>query len=189
MTTFIEMLSMGDLRSDGLANEVAQIVSENPDLLPELVDAFNSPDPAVRGHAADALEKVSRIHPDKVVAFLPLLARLAQDDEVAMVRWHLAMVLGHLSVQPASIPQATSTLLALLEDASPFVRSWAITGLCLIAQNSPASATAITDAIAPLVSDSSAAVAKRAHTALRALTDPSFQLPSSWVKVGRPPHE
>lgn len=188
MTTFIEMLSMGDLRSDGLANEVAQIVSENPDLLPELIDAFNSSDPAVRGHAADALEKVSRVHPDKVAAFLPLLARLALDDEVAMVRWHLAMVLGHLSADPASVPKAMPTLLALLQDGSPFVRSWAITSLCLIAQEVPDSAATITDAIAPLLSDSSVAVAKRAQTALRALTDPSFQLPSSWIKAVRPPN-
>jgi hypothetical protein len=119
-----------------------------------------------------------------MMAYLSDVIRLARQDETPMVRWHMAMVLGHVSAIPAAIPEAKRVLLALLNDASPFVRSWAITSLTVIAQRAPRSAAAIARAIAPLASDSSAAVAKRAQTALRALTDPKFRLPRSWLKGG-----
>jgi HEAT repeat protein len=182
VTGFSELLSVGDLRSDGLANEVARIVSANPTLLGELVDALRSDDPSVRGHAADALEKVARAHPKHLVPFLAPMIRQAHQDKVPMLRWHLAMLLGHVSVIPATIPAAKRALLTLLHDVSPFVRSWAITSLAIIARRAPRSAGSIARGIAPLASDRSAAVAKRAQTALRVLTDPRVRLPRSWVK-------
>jgi len=182
MTDFTTMLSRGDLRSDGLANEVAAVVSSHPETLSDLIDAFASSNDSVRGHAADALEKVARDHPDRLVPFLPFLLRLARNDRVAMVRWHLAMVLGHMSAIPTTVARTTPTLLAMLGDSSPFVRSWAITGLSLIAQLSPRASPAIDRAIARLLLDPSPAVAKRARVALRALSDPGFELPRSWLK-------
>jgi HEAT repeat protein len=182
MNSFTRILSTGDLRSDGFANEVARIVSEHPAHLPDLMEALVSADPSVRGHAADALEKVSRSCPSEVAVFLPSIIRLARNDNVAMVRWHLAMVLGHLSIVSQTVSEAKRTLLALLTDGSPFVRSWAITSLCIIAKNSPGHADSIIHRIAPLSSDSSAAVAKRAHTDLRVLSNPESPLPKTWVK-------
>lgn len=63
ITSFTELLALGDLRSDGFANEVVRIVSENLELRPALMEALASGDPVVRGHAADALEKLARQHP------------------------------------------------------------------------------------------------------------------------------
>jgi HEAT repeat protein len=183
MSIFNHLLSSGDLRSDGSANEVVRIVSEHPELLPELVDALASDDPAVRGHAADAFEKLARTHPQEAAVFLPRIVQLARSDSVAMVRWHLAMALGHLSNQAQSIPEVIQTLRTLLYDASPFVRSWAITSLCIIAQKYPDDAEAITQAIAVLSSDSSAAVAKRVQMALQVLSKPGNSLPKSWIKT------
>ncbi len=182
MPGFVELLSVGDLRSDGFADEVVRIVSAQPHLLPDLIEALQTGDPAVRGHAADALEKATRVRPQPVAAFLPAIARQARSDQIAMVRWHLAMVLGHLAAIPKAIPTSRRTLLALLEDRSPFVRSWAITSLCIIARCSQREAPAVIRAIATLITDPSAAVAKRARTAVRVLTDPSLPLPGSWVK-------
>jgi HEAT repeat protein len=182
MSIFLTTLSEGDLRTDGFANEVARIVAENPALLPELVEALHASDPAVRGHAADALEKVARTKIRDVAAFLPDILRSALEDDVGMVRWHLAMVLGYLAVIPEMGPTAAQALLALLADRSAFVRAWAITSLCLLARNAPARTEAILQGIAPLAADSSAAVAKRAQTALRLLSDPDEPLPKTWVK-------
>jgi HEAT repeat protein len=182
MNSFTRILSQGDLRSDGLANEVARLVCEHPDLLPDLMEALDSPDSSVRGHAADALEKVSRSYPREVTVFLPRIIRAARNDSVAMVRWHLAMVLGHLSISSEIISRVKETLLSLLEDGSPFVRSWAIASLCIIAKNSPEHAASITRRIAHLTGDSSASVAKRAQIALRVLSNPDTPLPMTWVK-------
>jgi HEAT repeat protein len=182
MNNFTRILSEGDLRCDGFANEVARIVSEHPAFLPDLMEALVSLDPSVRGHAADALEKVARICPNEVVVFLPRIISSAINDRVAMVRWHLAMVLGHLSIASDDISEAKRTLLTLLKDDSPFVKSWAITSLCIIAKNFPDQIDLITKRIARLTCDSSAAVAKRAQTALQVLSDPGAPLPKTWVK-------
>ena len=182
MSAFSRILSSGDLRSDGFADEVARIVSEHPDLLPDLVGALAASDPAVRGHAADALEKVSRSYPNEVAAFLPSILRAAQNDPVAMVRWHMAMTLGHLSSLAPVRPEAEQVLLALLKDESTFVKTWAITSLCILAKTDPDRCEAIIQKIAPLAGDPSVAVAKRAQMALRALADPASPLPKGWVK-------
>ena len=63
---FREMLAVGDLRSDGLASEVAALVLARPELLVDLVAVLNDAHPAAGGHAADALERVSRESPRRV---------------------------------------------------------------------------------------------------------------------------
>lgn len=181
MSNFNRTLSEGDLRSDGFANEVARIVAEQPALLPDLMEALVSSNPSVRGHAADALEKVSRTRPREVLVFLPRIASSAINDTVAMVRWHLAMVLGHLSNVAPDLSDLEETLLVLLMDESPFVRSWAITSLSIIAKNSPGQVISIAKRIAYLTSDSSPAVSKRARTAIRVLSDAEIPLPKTWV--------
>jgi HEAT repeat protein len=186
MAGFTELLAAGDLRSDGFANEAARIVIDHPETLAELMDALEAADAIVRGHAADALEKVARTRPAALAPWFPRLAAQAQADEVPMVRWHLAMVLGHMTTVMELIPAARQVLLRLLHDESPFVRSWAITGLAIIAMRRPHAGGAIARAIAPLTLDGSAAVAKRAQTAIRALTTPDGRLPRTWVKGERP---
>ena len=190
MTRFTDLLSQGSLRSDGFANEVVRIVSEHIGLLPDLVDALGSDDPSTRGHAADAFEKVSRRHPGEAARFLSLIAKAARFDEVPMVRWHMAMILGHLSVITRTIPRTRPALLAMLGDPSPFVRSWAIASLCVIAKRSAGHSQSIVQAVSGLTSDPSPAVAKRARTAVRALSSPGAALPRTWIKgVGLPPQE
>jgi hypothetical protein len=48
MSTFREMLAIGDLRSDGLADEIVRLVTATPRLLVELIEAFEAPEAAVR---------------------------------------------------------------------------------------------------------------------------------------------
>ena len=83
-----EMLAVGDLRSDGLASEVAGLVLARPELLVDLVAVLSDAHPAARGHAADALERVSRESPRQVGRYLSRLLTVAGADEVAMVRCH-----------------------------------------------------------------------------------------------------
>lgn len=85
MNSFSQILAEGDLRSDGFADEVARIVAENPALLPDLLAALTSPNPSVRGHAADALEKASRSHPHRVAPYLPHIISAARNDHVPMI--------------------------------------------------------------------------------------------------------
>jgi siroheme synthase len=182
LTTFKRWLSLGDLRSDGQANEVADLVTRQPELLPDLIDALKSGDPATRGHAADALEKVARSNPNEIVPSLPSLIGAATQDEVGMVRWHLAMILGHTAIYSETVRSAKDTLLELLSDQNALVRSWAITSLCIISRLHPEHTPQIVEAVTRMRRDRSAAVAKRARKAVELMTIPSLPFPRGWIK-------
>ena len=182
MGTLIEWLSEGDLTTDGRANEVAELVASNPDLLPDLMAALSWPEPPVRGHAADALEKIARSRPEWVLDYLPALRRAAIADPVAMVRWHLAMVFGHLAGFGETQGPSCQTLEQLLRDRSATVRSWALTSLCIIGRLSPDRSPLMTRQISALTRDPSAAVRKRARRALETLTNSGLPFPKGWAK-------
>jgi HEAT repeat protein len=182
MGTLIHWLSEGDLTTDGRANEVAGLVGSSPQLFEELIAALSIPEAAVRGHAADALEKIARSHPEWVLVYLPALRRAAIADPVAMVCWHLAMVFGHVAGFGETQGPSCRTLEQLLSDRSATVRSWALTGLCIIGRMSPNRSPRITRQLSPLTSDPSAAVRKRARRALETLTNSGLPLPKGWAK-------
>jgi HEAT repeat protein len=182
MTQIESWLSGGDLRSDGASNEVARTIIENPELLPDLVACLDAGDAVVRGRAADALEKVGRILPDAVVPHLDRLVTALSEDGVPMVRWHLAMTLGHLVMYADQADLIETALLERLKDESIFVVSWAIASLCILAFKYPARLPGITSAIVPFEKSSSAALRTRARKAMAALTGPRSSLPPGWVK-------
>jgi hypothetical protein len=64
MNQILSWLSGGDLRSDGMANEAAALVIENPQVIEDLFAGLRASDDIVRGRTADALEKVARVKPD-----------------------------------------------------------------------------------------------------------------------------
>ena len=177
------MLAVGDLRSDGLAAEAAELVLSRPDLLPDLVDMLTDPDPAARGHAADALERVSREEPAAVEKYLGRLLSHVEGDSVAMVRWHLAMIFGNLSRSEKTASRSVPSLIALLDDPSAFVRAWSVSGLCLIGRQFSGFQEDILLALRRVGSDRSIAVRHRAATAVALLLDPGRPVPRSWVKT------
>jgi len=181
-TRMREWLAEGDLRSDGLAREVARLVAGNPFMLADLLEALFNGDDVVRGHAADAVERISRGKAQLLGPSLGAFVSQAKSDPVPMVRWHLAMILGNLAADREHMPICTRGLLGLLRDHSPFVKSWAISGLCQIGRGFPARRARILSAIAPLANDPSIAVRHRAAMAVSLLMDPELGMPSSWVK-------
>jgi HEAT repeat protein len=178
----IGLLAGGDLRSDGASNEVARTIIDNPEMLPDLVACLDVKDAVVRGRAADALEKIGRILPDAVAPFLDRIVTALGDDEVPMVRWHLAMALGHLVMVADQADRIEAALLARLKDDSVFVVSWAMASLCILAFRYPAKLPGIARAIAPFERSSSAALRTRARKAMAALTGKRSSLPPGWVK-------
>lgn len=175
-------LSGGDLRSDGASDEVTRVIIQNPVLLPDLVACLDAEDAVVRGRAADAIEKVGRVLPDAVLPHLDRIVTALAEDEVPMVRWHLAMVLGHLVMYEDQADLIETALLERLDDESVFVVSWAIVSLCILAFQYPDRLPEITSAIVPFERSSSAALRSRARKAMAALTEPRTSLPPGWVK-------
>jgi HEAT repeat protein len=182
MNQILTWLSGGDLRSDGMANEAAQMVLENPQIIDDLVAGLNEPDDVIRGRTADALEKVARERPDLLIDRLQQMIDLAKTDEVPVVKMHLAMIFGHLAIYEESVEQLISVLYDLLEDDSVFTRSWAIASLCIIGRKYPGESQRILNRLSQLQGDSSVAIRSRTSKALVILTNPEVQFPKGWVK-------
>jgi hypothetical protein len=113
---------------------------------------------------------------------LLVLLQVGQEDAIPMVRWHIAMILGHLAIYEEHIDQLTSTLLGLLRDKSVFVKSWSIVSLCIIARIYPGENNRIIKAILPLQHDASIAIRARVKKALPVLIHKETPFPKGWVK-------
>jgi HEAT repeat protein len=171
----------GDLRSDGRSNEVVEKVLADPSLFPDLIRGLSVEDDVVRGRAADALEKVARTHHSLYAPYLPLLLRKAREDEVYMVRFHLAMIFGYIEVEEEMKKKIIDTLFYLLADDSVFVQSWSIVSLTIIGLNDPHYKAGIIDKIRPLMVSNSKAVRRKAENAIAAL-ELKQPLPKGWSK-------
>ena len=182
MNKILEWLSVGDLRSDGMANEVSTAVLKSPDLFDDLHAGLSEPNDVIRAHTADALEKVARSRPDLIIEHLQDLVSISRTDPVPMVKMHLAMIFGHLALYEGQIDTLRSALFDLLDDESVFAKSWAIASLCIIGRIYPQESQPIVNRISQLQRDSSIAIRTRAGKALNILTNPSFSFPKGWIK-------
>ena len=182
MNQILLWLKGGDIRSDGLSNETAEFILENPQLLNELLDGLKSTNDIVRGRTADALEKVARVTPQLLPNQLPILVEIVKTDQVPMVMMHVAMMLGHMVVCGEKIDEITSTLLGLLDDESAFTKSWAIVSLCIIGRKYPSKTRTIFERIAGYQADRSVAVRTRVGKAMEVLANPTVRFPKGWIK-------
>ena len=182
MNEILVWLSGGDLRSDGLADEVSAAVLQSPGLFEDLYAGLSESDNVIRGRTADALEKISRQRPDLIAAHLPEVIDLSKSDQVPMVKMHLAMIFGHLALNEELIDMLQSALFDLLEAESVFAKSWAIVSLCIIGRVYPQKSDRIVNRISKLQTDSSIAIRSRAGKALNILTNPSVSFPKGWIK-------
>ena len=182
MNQILQWLSGGDLRSDGMSDEAAEFILENPQLMDELFDGLKSANDVIRGRTADALEKVARVKPDLFINRLPELINIAKNDQVAMVKMHLAMIFGHLVVCDEKIEEIVSILLDLLDDESAFTRSWSIVSLCIVGKKYPSKRKTIFESIARYQTDSSIAIRTRVRKAIELLGNEDAQFLKGWVK-------
>lgn len=182
MVQILEWLSEGDLRSDGMSNEAADLVLKNPELFDDLFEGLSVSDDVVRGRTADALEKIARARPDLLIDRLPKLLQVAEGDHVAMVKMHLAMIFGHLAMYEERLLELVSILLDLLDDGSVFTRSWAVVSLCIIGRKYPEEGHHILERIEPILKDRSIAMRTKARKAVDLLTNKDATFPKGWIK-------
>lgn len=175
-------LSGGDLRSDGMANEAARVVLDNPAIIDDLMAGLSESDDVIRARTADALEKVAREMPDLLKVHLQQLIDLAGTEQVPAVKMHLAMIFGHLAVYEEMLEQLILVLYYLLEDESVFTRSWAIASLCIIGRKYPIENQRILNKLSQLQSDPSVAIRSRIAKAVVLLTNPEKEFPKGWIK-------
>ena len=183
--TILDWLSGGDLRSDGAANQAADAVIKNPELINDLAVGLESEDDVIRGRTADVLEKIARTNPELTASYVNRFLQLLGSDPLPMVRWHLAMVLGHLAEYSSLTEEIVSALLRALDDGSVFTKSWVIVSLCIYARKYPQHLKEITQKIARSSNDASAAVRTRVRYAMEVLHNTDAPFPRGWVKSER----
>jgi HEAT repeat protein len=175
-------LSGGDIRSDGMADEVADEVIRYPHLYDLLIEGLLEPEDVLRGRTAHALERISRSHPEMVSDDLPLLIDRVTQDTLPMVKWHIAMILGNLALYDEKQEILYDTLLQLLDDPSTFVKSWAIVSLCIFGRLYPETRQESHRRIAVYQNDDSIAIRSKVSKALAILESDNKPLPKGWVK-------
>ena len=178
----LEWLRGGDLRSDGAANEAAEAVLKNKDLIKDLVEGLDQADDVVRGRSMDALEKVARLRPALVRPYFSGILTKVKPDQVMIVRMHAAMLYGHMAVYEDCAHQAVPQLLEMLDDHETFSRSWAIVSLCIIARKYPQYHAEVAKRIDALTTDSSTAIRTRARKAMEVLANADKPFPKGWIK-------
>jgi HEAT repeat protein len=133
MNRILKKLAGGDRRSIGRSNEVVSEVLARPGLFRELFEGMLNEDPVIRMRAADAVEKISREHPDLLKPYKrTLLTRIAEIDQQE-VRWHVASMIPRLALTRTERAVAFDTLLDYLKDKSSIVRTFAMQALADLA--------------------------------------------------------
>ena len=133
----LAMLEGGDRRSIGRSDQVAAIVSHDPELFPALIRGLWSEDPLVRMRAADVAEKVTREHHELLHPCKKELLGLMKETKQQELRWHLAVMIPRLALNAKERQSAISSLNAYLEDPSSIVKTFALQGLANLAQGDP----------------------------------------------------
>lgn len=135
MKSILETLQGGDRRSIGMSDAVVKRVLKNPELISELFELLAYEDRVVRMRAADALEKVTRKHPEWLYRFKnALLEKIAERKEIEL-RWHVAQLLPRLRLSRAEKEHAVQILTEYLQDASSIVRTFSMQALADLARD------------------------------------------------------
>ena len=99
---FAEMLtSGGHANSLGRVNEVIEAVLSNRQKLDELYDCMFSNDAWVRMRAADALEKICRVHPDWLLSYIDRFIEELSTSNQPSIQWHLAQIYREVDLTSA----------------------------------------------------------------------------------------
>lgn len=177
-----ELLQEGNLRSDGLADDVVKIVLNNPLYFQELFECLQCDNTTVRAHASDALEKIVRVRTDLIIPEVKNLLLLAKSESIPMIKWHYAMIFSHIADATTSLDEILEILFIYLTDESVFVISSAITSLTVIALKKRSKRRLIISKLQTLRHYPSKAVQSRLQKALLVLTK-NKPLPKYWIKA------
>jgi len=139
MTTssILHKLKGGDRRSIGRSNEVVAEVLTRPELFRRLFAGLSVDDPVVRSRAADAVEKISVIHPEWLHPYRAKLAGELARCEQKEVRWHVAQMLPRLRWNTREQQQVYDILAEYLRDSSSIVKTFAMQALADLTTQAP----------------------------------------------------
>ncbi len=169
MKSIIEKLSGGDFRSIGNSNEVVEDVLNNPVLFDAVFKAMLNEDPLVRMRAADAVEKITREHPEYLQPYKTDLVKHVAALKQQEVRWHAAQMIPRLVLNEEERRDSAEILFGYLEDDSKIVQTNALQALVDLSAGDAVLHQKVIKVIEKLTKTGSAAVKNRALKLLKEL--------------------
>ena len=127
--TIRAMLTGGDRRSIGMADEVADRIRLDSKQAASLTKCLWDHDPCVRMRAADALEKAARDNPNLLQPFKAELFGLSAETHQSDLRWHLAVMIPRMRLTASECRRVAVLLQRYLMDESSIVKTFAMQGL------------------------------------------------------------
>ena len=132
-------LGGGDLRSIGKANEVAKEV-KSQECFDSLFLCLYKEDRLTVMRAADAIEKITKAHPEYLASHKEALLRFCRCETPKEFKWHLALLLPRL---PLTVQEALPVFeilkkWALAPNESKIVRANALESLYLLSKETNA---------------------------------------------------
>jgi hypothetical protein len=119
----INHLKEGDLRSIGKVPAVVEMVLADPALFPSVLKYMVHEDPGVRMRSSDAVEKISRQHPECLQPHKSFLLTEVIQQSQQEVRWHIAQIIPRLALDESEKRLIAEVLFTFLEDPSKIVQT------------------------------------------------------------------
>jgi hypothetical protein len=167
--SFRNMLSGGDRRSIGRADEIAELVRRAPRKAAALIECLWDGDGTVVARAANALEKVTRDNPSLLAPFKTALLGLMVEAERKELRWQLALMIPRLTLNAAECERAARILESWLDDSSSIVKTFAMQGLADLTRQLSSLEPMVLDTLRTLSRSGTAAMRARGRILLKQL--------------------
>ena len=164
------LLAGRDRRSIGNVNAVIAAVEHDPSLFDVLFHGLLSDDPLIRMRAADAIEKITRRHPDWLQPYKGQLLTQVAHNEQQEVRWHMAQLFPRLAVDQHERAAMVVVLLDYLTNTSQIVKVCALQALADLSAHDPALRRQTITILEEVTNTDSPAVKSRGRKLLHQLT-------------------
>lgn len=126
-------MAINNLRSAGKSEVVVKLVLSKPELFDDVIDAIFIADAGTRMRASDAVEKITRDHPEWLKPYKKRFLNDIANIEQKEVRWHTAQILPRLNLTKLEREKVYKLMHEYLNDKSSIVRTFAMQALTDIA--------------------------------------------------------
>ena len=134
MSDILDKLKGGNRRSIGRADEVVAEVLDNTTLFDDLFSGMQHDNPLVRMRSADAVEKITALHPDFLEPYKTTIIEEVAPIEKQEVRWHVAQMVPRLELRETEVNKVFDILLGYLDDDRKIVKTFSMQALADLAQ-------------------------------------------------------
>lgn len=174
MHKLLDMLTGGDRRSIGQANEVVAAVLRDQSLFGVVFGGLASDVALVRMRAADALEKITAKQPEWLQPYKEQLIRQVARSREQEVRWHVAQMFPRVQANQEERAAMVTILLDYLGDKSKIVKTFSLQALADLAEQDVALRHEVITVLEEQTRTGSPAMKSRGRKLLRKLVGSSF---------------